>query len=115
MTKLMFLAVSVVAFAGCVDDGRDLQPAAGAPRNTNSICPAGKVLICHLPPGNPANVQEICVGASAVAAHLDNHGDGVGGCYGSCGRAGAECGISADCCDGLTCANEAVCVAAVRT
>lgn len=37
----------------------------------------GKVTICHLPPGNPANVQIISVGQPAVAAHVANHGDGV--------------------------------------
>jgi hypothetical protein len=38
-----------------------------------------KVLICHIPPGNPANAHEIIVGESAVNAHLD-HGDNVGPC-----------------------------------
>lgn len=36
-----------------------------------------KVTICHLPPGNPSNVQLITVGAPAVPAHLANHGDAV--------------------------------------
>jgi hypothetical protein len=36
-----------------------------------------KVTICHYPPGNPANVQVITVGASAVPAHVANHGDGL--------------------------------------
>jgi len=38
-----------------------------------------KVLVCHLPPGNPGNPQTICVGAPAVPAHLD-HGDYLGEC-----------------------------------
>jgi len=33
-----------------------------------------KVLICHVPPGNPANAHVISVSANAVAAHLA-HGD----------------------------------------
>ncbi len=33
-----------------------------------------QVRICHLPPGNPTNVQLITVGAPAVPAHLA-HGD----------------------------------------
>ena len=114
MMKLMFFAVSVVAFAGCVDDARDPGTSVEA-RHAPASCPAGKVLICHLPPGNPANVHEICVGAPAVAAHVANHGDNTGGCYDSCSRAGGECGIDADCCDGLRCANEAVCVSAVSS
>jgi hypothetical protein len=35
--------------------------------------------ICHHPPGNPTNVQDITVGASAVPAHLA-HGDSTGPC-----------------------------------
>jgi hypothetical protein len=38
-----------------------------------------KVLVCHLPPGNPQNVQSICIAPSAVPAHLD-HGDFLGVC-----------------------------------
>ena len=46
-----------------------------------------KVTICHFPPGNPGNVQEITVGVSALPAHVA-HGDvsaneanrEVGGC-----------------------------------
>jgi len=40
---------------------------------------AGKVLVCHIPPGNPENVQEICISERAVAAHLA-HGCYVGFC-----------------------------------
>ena len=42
--------------------------------------PDHKVLICHLPPGNPANSQEILVDYHAVPAHIANHGDTVGAC-----------------------------------
>ena len=39
---------------------------------------AGAVALCHLPPGNPENVQLIYIGAPAVPAHLANHeGDHV--------------------------------------
>jgi hypothetical protein len=36
-----------------------------------------KVTICHVPPGNPSNIQLITVGAPAVPAHVANHGDAV--------------------------------------
>jgi hypothetical protein len=39
--------------------------------------PAPKVAICHLPPGNPANVQGITVGAPAALKHVQQHGDVV--------------------------------------
>ncbi len=43
-------------------------------------CLGKKVLVCHVPPGNPANAHTICVGKSAVDAHSSNHGDAVGAC-----------------------------------
>jgi cysteine-rich repeat protein len=39
----------------------------------------GRVTLCHLPPGNPANPRTIEVGETAVAAHLA-HGDALGAC-----------------------------------
>jgi cytoskeletal protein RodZ len=41
----------------------------------------GKVIVCHVPPGNPANAHEITVGAPAVQAHI-RHGDKEGSCAG---------------------------------
>ncbi len=41
--------------------------------------PNDKVVICHIPPGNPDNAQTITVGSDAVAAHLA-HGDVLGAC-----------------------------------
>jgi hypothetical protein len=40
-----------------------------------------KVVICHIPPGNPANAHEIEVSSNAVPAHLA-HGDTLGLCGG---------------------------------
>ena len=40
-----------------------------------------KVLICHIPPGNPGNAHTISVPQSAVPAHLA-HGDSLGACPG---------------------------------
>lgn len=39
----------------------------------------GKVTICHVPPGNPANAHTITVGIPAIPAHLA-HGDSLGAC-----------------------------------
>ena len=39
----------------------------------------GGVVVCHRPPGNQSNYNEIAVGASAVARHLA-HGDTLGSC-----------------------------------
>jgi len=49
-----------------------------------------QITICHVPPGNPENVQIITVGAAAVPTHLGNHvGDSL---YidGSCGTSTVE-------------------------
>jgi hypothetical protein len=35
-----------------------------------------KVTVCHVPPGNPGNCQEISVSLNALDAHLD-HGDNL--------------------------------------
>ena len=39
-----------------------------------------KELICHIPPGNPANAHTICVGDAAVEPHQTHHGDTLGAC-----------------------------------
>lgn len=40
---------------------------------------AGKVIICHLPPGNPSNAHRLSISRSALKAHL-GHGDHEGEC-----------------------------------
>ncbi len=38
-----------------------------------------KLLICHVPPGNPENEHEICISSNAIQTHL-THGDYCGPC-----------------------------------
>jgi hypothetical protein len=88
MTKqlfLMTLAVAAGTFIGCADPVED--PTVGVHEHplvgdngTVSCTSPKKVLICHIPPGNPANAHSICVGAPAEDAHVRNHGDSVGAC-----------------------------------
>jgi hypothetical protein len=41
----------------------------------------GKVELCHVPPGNPDNPQQLCIAPSAVDDHLAYHeGDAIGPC-----------------------------------
>lgn len=49
-------------------------------KNGQLGCMGKKVLICHIPPGNPANAHTICVGAPAVEPHQTHHGDTLGAC-----------------------------------
>jgi hypothetical protein len=83
---LAFWAVAVSWFLACggVADpsmfltGSESEPlidAAGQP-----TCPSSKVLICHFPPGNPANAHSICVGPPAWPPHHRLHGDTLGAC-----------------------------------
>jgi HYR domain/Secretion system C-terminal sorting domain len=47
---------------------------------------ANKVILCHIPPGNPNNPQQLSISVNAVDAHLTGHtGDHLGACYGGCG------------------------------
>lgn len=41
-----------------------------------------KVVVCHIPPGNPANAHDITISVNALPAHLA-HGDYEGGCGGA--------------------------------
>ncbi len=45
-------------------------------------CGNNKVYLCHLPDGNPANAQTICISPNAVQQHLTEH---VGCTLGPCG------------------------------
>jgi hypothetical protein len=47
--------------------------------STVMAAPVQKVLVCHVPPDDPANAHTISVASSAVPAHLA-HGDYEGNC-----------------------------------
>lgn len=71
----------------CKDVAPAAKPCSDKPGNGMShdgMAPergGGKVAVCHIPPGNPANAHTIVVGAAAVKAHLA-HGDYLGVCKG---------------------------------
>ena len=94
LTKLLFalpLTLTCLLFvSGC--DGASADPSmnlngseqepliSGEGPDATLSCPARKVLICHIPPGNPANAHTICVGQPAVKAHVARHSDLLGAC-----------------------------------
>ena len=62
------------------------------------IASAGqKVTICHFPPGNPDNYQQISIDAAGVAAHLA-HGDFLGPCASDCNVNPTLCTTAPDQC-----------------
>jgi uncharacterized membrane protein YgcG len=92
LVHLMSLSIVTLGMAACgpIDDG--VQNGSGALSEQRGKAGAtkdndGKVHICHIPPGNPANAHTISVGAPAVQAHLA-HGDYVGSCGGGGGGGG---------------------------
>jgi hypothetical protein len=63
---------------GCTGSSCDTVPT-----GVNVACGhnGDKVILCHVPPGNPGNPVTICIAASAIPNHLANHpGDCVGPC-----------------------------------
>ena len=64
--------------------GTESQPLTSTSEDGGTVysCPPEKALVCHVPPGNPANAHTICVGKPAVKAHLKNHPDSEGSCDG---------------------------------
>ncbi|HUQ01667.1 MAG TPA: hypothetical protein VM261_04190 [Kofleriaceae bacterium] len=76
----------LAALAGCADTDDSMyltgtEEHALRTENGQFVCPSPrKVLVCHIPPGNPDNAHTICVGANAVDAHQANHGDPIGAC-----------------------------------
>ena len=79
LTRLI-LAALVGTLTACVDN-LSSEELPLTLENGQQVCEGPKkVLICHIPPGNPDNAHEICVGEPAVAHHVANHGDNVGLC-----------------------------------
>lgn len=45
--------------------------------------PTGKITICHVPPGNPANAHSITVSVNGWNGHQHHQGDYAGPCHGT--------------------------------
>ena len=43
-----------------------------------------KISVCHMPPDNPQNTQQICIGYNAVESHLSEDEDLLGPCGNTC-------------------------------
>jgi len=69
MRRILFVSTLALFLAGLSTN----------PTAAHAANPDHKVLICHIPPGNPENWHEISVDDNAVPAHLA-HGDQLGSC-----------------------------------
>ncbi len=84
--RIAFVLSCLVGFAGCADTDDTLyltgtEEQAVRLENGQYLCEAPKkVLVCHIPPGNPDNRHTICVSVHAVETHQSHHGDLIGAC-----------------------------------
>lgn len=80
------LGLGLAALTGCADTDDSMyltgtEEHAIRTENGQYVCPSPrKVLVCHIPPGNPENAHTICVSANAVDAHQSHHADPIGAC-----------------------------------
>ena len=78
-TKITFLGMIVASFFlmnSLKAQNFDQGPGGGGligPGGNNGNTPE-QITICHLPPGNPENCQQITISVNALQTHL-NHGD----------------------------------------
>jgi hypothetical protein len=59
-----------------------------APGQEGEVAAGGKITLCHVPPGNPANAHTITVGGPAWNGHRNHKGDYLGPCQGAGGPDG---------------------------
>ena len=77
MRKVLILAVMVV-LVGVTSMGSGLALGTIVPVYAERPIEID-IIICHIPPGNPAGAVTIVVASPAVAAHVA-HGDSIGEC-----------------------------------
>ena len=71
------------AAGSAVGVAKPASVSSSTPDAAGPVSAAHRVVICHIPPGNPENAHTIVVSESAVPAHLA-HGDTLGPCSEAC-------------------------------
>ena len=92
MRRLLFVVICCICLVVTLSVGELNAKPRGGFKEGGAKPTKEKVCLCHIPPGNPAGAHTICVGSSAVRAHL-GHGDTLGSCPAFCG---GEAGIPCD-------------------
>lgn len=83
----MTVAVMFIFSSLAIAKPKENRPKIRCPKKDN------KILLCHKPPGNPANTKQLAIEESDIEDHL-SHGDSLGWCEGTEYDAmKAECGI----------------------
>lgn len=122
------IAIATLALAaGCTEIDDPVAKVAADVSDNKAIdtlddpsCDAPKVLICHIPPGNPGNAHALCIAQNAVQTHLAQHGDRVGRCQAAapppppppppaCQPFAGACAADPQCCSGR-CGEDGTCV-----
>lgn len=73
--------VVVEVAGGCPSDSTNTTPVVINVVDVRCGKDGKKVILCHVPPGNPGNPQTLCIAPSAVPAHIGEH---PGDCLGPC-------------------------------
>ena len=100
MRRLLFVVICCICLVVTLSVGELNAKPRGGFKEGGAKPTKEKVCLCHIPPGNPSGAHTICVGSSAVRAHLA-HGDTLGSCPAICG---GEAGIPCD--EGQYCQRE---------
>ena len=94
VTVVLFLFFGLPAISLGQDPSQSLDELRREDRRATRAEGSECVFVCHVPPGRPSKAHTICVGESAVDAHLA-HGDILGPCAGDIGA----------CCNGEQCSD----------
>jgi hypothetical protein len=90
-SSAVLAALGLVIMGGCGGSLEDAEDVYGSTLSDGELNAApgkegqvagGKITICHVPPGNPANAHTLTVGGPAWNGHRNHKGDYMGPCAG---------------------------------
>ena len=97
-SSAVLASLGLVMMGGCgssLEEGEDFYDSTQRDEELNAgsgnpapVSGNGKITLCHVPPGNPANAHTITVGGPAWNGHRNHKGDYLGPCQGAGGPDG---------------------------